>query len=1164
MKQGFRAGHAAEYKYLAGSNSQNREHACWFVEERAETADGIRNWIGDLHSIKNVASYTARLGLGFSSSENTVSVADNLFDERGEEDVTANGYNFTDGVGRLTVELAEKISAALVIGHTPSAYQIRFGGAKGVVVIDKQLHSDHPGKALVLRKSMIKYPSRHKDIEVLATSRPIRLSLNQQIIMLLSNLGINDNVFLNILKAHLRHMSEMFIDEQLAGQRMMNIASVDSRSLQQAGVHITSEPYLRSLMMAAYRCQMKDLLERSKVPIDDCKGRVLIGVADDTKTLQYGEVFVQYSEDFTLEAALDSDNKSRILECTVVVAKNPCLHPGDVRTFRAVDVPGLHHIYDCIVFPCTGRRPHPDELSGSDLDGDLYHVIWEDDLIPEGPNKQPMDYTASDKVELERPVGIDDVIEHVCQYIQHDNLGLIDTMHLALADMEGVESEDCLTLAEQHSKAVDAPKSGDWQSVDRDIQAKVKKYPDFMMKTRKPSYPSERVLGKMFRECSKYMNVTKPGTGWKGDSGIVLNTGFIMEGYESYVAEAKVVRAEYNNSLSRAMKMYGIRTEGELMSGHIEQLHETVHDREVENVRQTIRLICRRLVDTFRGKFEENVHGDEKKRLQKASAWYFVTYGDDPSLCVETYDPQESHWRKGYRGTEGHKLGAMRFLSFPWIVCDLLAKIYARNRTDNPEDSMPSVSTIIGKSVVREFEKHRPWLLPNWRDRCAMCRAVGRRLKPIGHTCMAGLSAAMLFERKGNLELVLVPNSEADRVSVARDLQLGKRLLDGAEEALYGVLARIKRLSGDPKRAMLLCKLNKGMMPCAAAAQTWFQVTTRILDLQKWSVLVMYIKRYPYLLPILHLLARWMRSIELTDPGHVVVDAYIVPFMFINMCLNRCEIRALDVCPAVQWSEKAASGGSTDVCMDPTSEGWEHALRETQDVGAKRKEQLGKLLLEFFRHGRQQIDSRVGTHFPRVLSHEGSSSFGSLLGGRAAQLLLEEMDRASHRLSLHADASALLTTERVEKLFFVDTKSAHTVLGYESNFGRFLRKRSGAADVEVFPSLGTRAPGLVIKALGTSAALWGIERMVRNLTGQYETEEKNLTVYARTTSAAEGAYCYLVEGSESRDDRVVLEEYYRSSHNEGPHHENASKFVVRVCRCELQVNLRVTCWARRA
>lgn len=77
----------------------------------------------------------------------------------------------------------------------------------------------------------------------------------------------------------------------------------------------------------------------------------------------------------------------------VVIGKFPCLHPGDFRVFEAVDVPELHHLVDCVVFPSRGARPHPDELSGSDLDGDMYLVIWDPDLVPSQPNRTAGDYT---------------------------------------------------------------------------------------------------------------------------------------------------------------------------------------------------------------------------------------------------------------------------------------------------------------------------------------------------------------------------------------------------------------------------------------------------------------------------------------------------------------------------------------------------------------------------------------------------------------------------------------------------------------------------------------------------------------------------------------------------------------------------------------------------
>lgn len=52
------------------------------------------------------------------------------------------------------------------------------------------------------------------------------------------------------------------------------------------------------------------------------------------------------------------------------------------------------------------HRPHPNECSGSDLDGDIYFVCWDPELIPTGTS-EPMDYTPEPTQILDHDVTIE-------------------------------------------------------------------------------------------------------------------------------------------------------------------------------------------------------------------------------------------------------------------------------------------------------------------------------------------------------------------------------------------------------------------------------------------------------------------------------------------------------------------------------------------------------------------------------------------------------------------------------------------------------------------------------------------------------------------------------------------------------------------------------------
>ncbi len=67
---------------------------------------------------------------------------------------------------------------------------------------------------------------------------------------------------------------------------------------------------------------------------------------------------------------------------------------------QAVDKRELHHLVNVLVFPQHGDRPHANECSGSDLDGDQYFVTWEPGLIFPGPNRTPMDFQSLPPVKI--------------------------------------------------------------------------------------------------------------------------------------------------------------------------------------------------------------------------------------------------------------------------------------------------------------------------------------------------------------------------------------------------------------------------------------------------------------------------------------------------------------------------------------------------------------------------------------------------------------------------------------------------------------------------------------------------------------------------------------------------------------------------------------------
>lgn len=187
-------------------------------------------------------------------------------------------------------------------------------------------------------------------------------NLNDEIVLLMHSLGVPAEVLLQKQQAHFDYLENAPRNPQ-AGFRFltyMNRTDLAEKILMEGLDAVQSD--IRKLVNAEYgRMMNKRDEERCRIMVP--KSRLLFGVCDSRDILRDGECFVRVT--------VEGDGRALTLgNMEVIVSRNPCCHPGDVRKFKAVFKAELEHLVDCIVFPTKGKRSSADMMSGGDLDGD--------------------------------------------------------------------------------------------------------------------------------------------------------------------------------------------------------------------------------------------------------------------------------------------------------------------------------------------------------------------------------------------------------------------------------------------------------------------------------------------------------------------------------------------------------------------------------------------------------------------------------------------------------------------------------------------------------------------------------------------------------------------------------------------------------------------------
>ncbi|GBC02694.1 hypothetical protein RclHR1_04760009 [Rhizophagus clarus] len=394
----------------------------------------------EINKDMTATKFFSRVSLGFSNS--TPSIIFEPKEIRYVKDITINDCCYTDGCAAISPAAMKEVGEILGCHETPSAIQGRIGGAKGVWYIDP--HKDFSGnKWIEIRESQIKYKHNFdsnfihlRTLEVLhvACSPTSPGTLNSQFIRVLYDNGVSVGVFCtkiknyiekvkyevvgcedprslitwvtkntNVMRKRLECLHDHFKEESddenneidssvdlgseiYAMSGFPNSPSEKCIQMLQAGFTPSTCPYLAKNLKIVLSLTLKSLFTKYRISIPS--SRFLICIADPTKTLKPGEVFIQ------LNSGAGRDESTGlpfgIIEGEVILARNPSNLSSDIVKVKAVKNVNLCNYYNVVVFPVNvdsnDNVPLATRLSGGNYDGDKIFCCWDLEIVKDYKN----------------------------------------------------------------------------------------------------------------------------------------------------------------------------------------------------------------------------------------------------------------------------------------------------------------------------------------------------------------------------------------------------------------------------------------------------------------------------------------------------------------------------------------------------------------------------------------------------------------------------------------------------------------------------------------------------------------------------------------------------------------------------------------------------------
>ena len=393
-----------QYNFFLNPTNCMRANSLWLLEQN-EFEQKSKFYYKDLGldnllNKKNISfsKLLARLSQNFTSSYGfknklnkdgfTWEIIDDIKNEKGDI------YN--DGCGMISYPLMKEICDWMNKGQFASAIQIRYKGAKGVLVVNPEIKE----KKILLTKSMVKFKCLNtEDLEVIRFSKYSCGYLNLQIIILLLLNGIAKNKIFNIAKKEVSNYRNYKIVKDNLPIKNSEFDKVLNNIKKNNKILEKEKFYMTKIARGTYIYnRLSNISKKYRFHMKNCC--FLIGVCDFHNILKENEIFVQIITD---------NNKKKIITGDILITKNPCLSVYDLQKVKGIKNDFFSkYFFNVIIFPSKGSIPLPSKITGSDLDGDIYWVCWENSFLKQFKKRDYANKVLVLKNEQEYPTKFED------------------------------------------------------------------------------------------------------------------------------------------------------------------------------------------------------------------------------------------------------------------------------------------------------------------------------------------------------------------------------------------------------------------------------------------------------------------------------------------------------------------------------------------------------------------------------------------------------------------------------------------------------------------------------------------------------------------------------------------------------------------------------------